>query len=232
MHKEIQSHLDEDDLQFTFCDCIDGEKHCEKIQTSIVASFECKNKLCRRGKWGSRKVNIKIRMYRENRYTVKVYHQHCMRCGVIALPILEGNFTGNYAGRVSFWLKTWSGIDVKQPDEELWPPMEHKDKLCEGCLNGTCHPSEKYKWNIPQVVRKTVPGLVYSDAAPELQASAGSASEAGSATTEEPTNPASNPPAPKPESLPSVPEIKATEAPSKPDWGNLRSAQEFILSAW
>jgi hypothetical protein len=99
-----------------------------------MGRFKCHNPACSTNKWVSGHVAITIRMYPENEYNARVYHQRCQRCNFVSKPTLD--YT--YADRVTYRLKKWSGLQLEKPvfTDKKTPP--HKSDLCEGCKAGHC----------------------------------------------------------------------------------------------
>ncbi|KAK8146022.1 hypothetical protein G3M48_003722 [Beauveria asiatica] len=133
LHPRVQALLDDEQLDFTFRPR--GEKsHPIKCKdTGVTGMFQCGNKKCAK-KWSSKRIAIVIRLFRDNKYTVVVYHQRCERCDSLALPTLDET----YEERVSRWLKIWSGINVPRVHHERKETRPHQRSRCEGCKAGHC----------------------------------------------------------------------------------------------
>ncbi|KAM3546946.1 hypothetical protein ARSEF1564_000259 [Beauveria bassiana] len=133
LHPRVQSLLDDDQLNFTFRP--QGEKsHPIKYKDSnVTGKFQCGNKKCAK-KWSSKCIAIVIRLFRDNKYTVLVYHQRCERCDDLAQPTLDET----YEERVAKWLKIWSGINVPRVYHESKQTRPHHRSRCEGCKAGHC----------------------------------------------------------------------------------------------
>ena len=135
LHDSVGRLLGEDDLSFTFF-AIDKDKgSIEQYDTNIMGRFKCLNKACAKAGWTSKMIAITIRMYPEQQYNARVYHQRCKSCGSLSQPFPDDS----YAERVAYRLKKWSGVEMDRPsytDRESERP--HESALCEGCKHGHC----------------------------------------------------------------------------------------------
>jgi hypothetical protein len=135
LHENVRRLLEEDDLSFTFF-AIDKDKgSIEEYDTNIMGRFKCLNKVCPSKGWGSKMIAITIRMYPEQRYNARVYHQRCKSCGTLSKPFLDDS----YAQRIAYRLKKWSGIEMDRPSfTDSASKRPHESALCEGCKHGHC----------------------------------------------------------------------------------------------
>jgi hypothetical protein len=143
LHESVRRLLEEDDLSFTFF-AIDKDKgSIEEYDTNIMGYFKCLNKVCSNKGWGSKRIAITIRMYPEQRYNARVYHQRCKSCGSPSKPFLDDS----YAQRIAYRLKKWSGIEMDRPSFTVSASKRpHESALCEGCKHGHC--KEISRWPI------------------------------------------------------------------------------------
>ena len=141
LHDSVKRLLKEDDLSFTFF-AIDEDKGCiEQYDTNIMGRFRCLNRVCTKGGWASKVVAITIRMYPEQKYNARVYHQHCKSCGGLSKPFPDDS----YAERIAYRLKRWSGIEMDQPPyTDGTSKRPHEIALCEGCKHGHCPYTRKW----------------------------------------------------------------------------------------
>jgi hypothetical protein len=102
--------------------------------TSIVGRFSCRNQKCRSKGWLSMRTAITIRMYRDERYNARVYHQRCKACSFLSKPILDDS----YAERVAYRLKKWCGVELERSTFSGQSKGPHEMKFCEGCKAGHC----------------------------------------------------------------------------------------------
>lgn len=135
LHDSVNHLLKDDGLSFSFFEIDEDRGAIEEYDTNIMGRFECLNKACRQRGWTSKVIAVTIRMYTEQRYNARVYHQCCKSCGSASQPFLDNS----YAERLAYRLKKWSGIEMEQPfynDRESERP--HESALCEGCRHGHC----------------------------------------------------------------------------------------------
>lgn len=135
LHQDVLQILNEEGLQMKFLD-IDGEMNpiVEK-DTNIMGRFDCPSKACHSRGWSSKKIAITIRLYPEQKYNARVYHQRCKYCKTIGKLILDRE---SYVERVAYRLKKWSGIEVQSPVFSGSSKGPHDNQLCEGCKAGHC----------------------------------------------------------------------------------------------
>jgi len=139
LHDSVSSLLKEDGLSFIFFAIDEENGSIEEYDTNIMGRFKYKNRGCSQGGWASKKIAITIRMYPEQRYNARVYHQRCKSCRSLSKPSLDDS----YAQRIAYRLKKWSGIEMDLPSftaREAKRP--HESAYCEGCKHGHC--SEGY----------------------------------------------------------------------------------------
>ncbi|KAK4194030.1 zinc-binding domain-containing protein, partial [Triangularia verruculosa] len=101
--------------------------------TSIMGRFACRNPKCSSTGWGSKKIAIQIRGFRDNTYDAVVFKQRCRTCQHLGIN------ENSYIERVAYRLKKWTGVPMETPEYnavERGPP--HESSLCEGCKAGCC----------------------------------------------------------------------------------------------
>ena len=134
LHDSVATLLDADGLSFDF-HCNDEDLGVvREYDSNIMGRFICNNRNCTTGGWSSKMIAITIRMYPNNEYNARVYHQRCRSCTRVGRPRLDGS----YAERVAYRLKKWSGVKVETPLYSGESKGPHESKLCEGCKNGHC----------------------------------------------------------------------------------------------
>ncbi|KAI0205183.1 zinc-binding domain-containing protein [Astrocystis sublimbata] len=136
-HARVVELLSANNLAVDFYDEDTDNGVKESRETAVMGKFRCHNPKCESKGWGSKRIAMTIRMYDEQRYNAKVYHQRCKSCGLLGKPILDEN---TYEERVTYWLKKWNGIQVKRPnssggDENDKP---HRKDLCVACERRCC----------------------------------------------------------------------------------------------
>jgi len=139
LHDSVSRLLEEDDLSFTFFEIDEDRGSIEEYDTNIMGCFKCLNKKCPQGGWGSRVIAITIRIYPEQRYNARVYHQRCKGCERLSKPLPDGS----YAERIAYRLKKWSGIEMERPFYNGTSQGPHQSDLCEGCKHGHCKLSSR-----------------------------------------------------------------------------------------
>ncbi|KAH8663421.1 zinc-binding domain-containing protein [Tricladium varicosporioides] len=139
LHDSVDCLLEEDDLFFTFFAIDEDTGSIKEYDTNIMGRFKCSNRACPKSGWGSKRIAITIRMYSEQQYNARVYHQRCKCCGSLSQP-----FPGDtYAERIAYRLKKWSGKDTDQPHFfRAKSQRPHERTLCEGCKHGHCKSNE------------------------------------------------------------------------------------------
>ncbi|KAH6699084.1 zinc-binding domain-containing protein [Leptodontidium sp. MPI-SDFR-AT-0119] len=135
LHDNVSSLLEDDGLHFTFYP-IDRDTGCIKsYDTNIMGKFRCNNQTCKATGWGSRKIAITIRRFRNQRYNARVYYQRCKRCKTLSEPEVDDS----YADRVAYRLKSWSGVEQERRPFSGTSNGPHERSLCEGCKAGHCN---------------------------------------------------------------------------------------------
>jgi len=135
LHDSVGRLLAEDGLPFTFFAIDEDKGSIDKYDTNIMGRFKCLNKACPHAGWASKVVAVTIRMYPEQQYNARVYHQRCKACGSLSQPFPDDS----YAQRIAYRLKKWSGIEMDRPpftDRENGRP--HESTLRESCKHGHC----------------------------------------------------------------------------------------------
>lgn len=135
LHKQVARLLEEDDLFFTFHKADDAEKCIKEHDTTVMGRFVCHKSACDATGWSSKMIAITIRMYPDDQYNVRVYHQRCESCNGVSRPFLDGS----YAERTAWRLKKWSGIKMELPSYSKKSKGPHNESLCEGCKHGRCN---------------------------------------------------------------------------------------------
>ncbi|KZF22291.1 hypothetical protein L228DRAFT_247952 [Xylona heveae TC161] len=135
LHESVTHLLEEEDLYFDFHNVDDDTKiPDEEFDSKIMGRFICRNPKCGSSGWSSKCIAITIRMYRGGKYNARVYHQRCRSCNSLSRPRLDES----YAERVAYWLKRWSGIQMKRVEHYEKSKAPHNRDLCEGCKAGHC----------------------------------------------------------------------------------------------
>lgn len=111
LHDDIARLLEEEGLQMDFFDVDDEETNIKEWDTNVMGRFICQNKGCNTSGWSSKKIATTIRMYSQQRYNARVYHQRCRNCRTVGRLVLD---SGCYAERVTYWLKKWNGFEVSK----------------------------------------------------------------------------------------------------------------------
>ncbi|RDW83794.1 3CxxC-type zinc finger protein [Aspergillus mulundensis] len=143
MYPELDSNvaklLEPHGLTMTFHPIDTDKSTFSRHKTNVVGRFKCPNTTCGHHKWESKSIALSIRLYPDNRYNARVYHQRCSACKWIVRPELDGR-DGTYAERIAYRLKKWSGVQVERVYRDPMPPGHalHRAKLCEGCRAGRC----------------------------------------------------------------------------------------------
>jgi hypothetical protein len=134
LHEEVSKLLSDDNLSFRFHTNDDDLNSIEDYDTKIKGRFFCRTPACAANGWGSWRIAITIRMYSNQEYNARVYHQRCESCGQLNRPKLDKT----YAQRVAYRLKRWSGMQMEPPPYSGEGDLPHKSELCEGCKQGVC----------------------------------------------------------------------------------------------
>jgi hypothetical protein len=135
LHDSVGRLLEEDDLSFTFFAIDEDKGSIAEYDTNIMGRFKCLNEVCTKAGWASKMIAITIRMYPEQQYNARVYHQRCKGCGSLSQPFPDDS----YAKRIVYRLKKWSGIEMDRPSYTVRASERpHESALCEGCKHGHC----------------------------------------------------------------------------------------------
>lgn len=135
LHDSVCRLLEVDDISFAFFAIDEDNGSIKEYDTNIMGRFKCLNEACPRTGWASKVIAITIRMYSEQQYNTRVYHQRCKGCGSLSQPFPDDS----YAERIAYRLKKWSGIEMDQPTYTGGDSMRpHEIDLCEGCKHGHC----------------------------------------------------------------------------------------------
>lgn len=134
LHDSVDRLLEEDDLSFSFFAVDDDQGSIHDYDTNIMGRFRCLNKKCPKSGWGSKMITITIRMYPNQQYNARVYHQRCKDCGCLSRPFLDDS----YAERIAYRLKKWSGRKMPETDFGGSSDKPHESALCEGCKYRHC----------------------------------------------------------------------------------------------
>jgi hypothetical protein len=135
LHDSVSRLLEDDSLSFSFIEIDKDHGAIEEYDTNIMGRFRCLNKACRQPGWRSKLIAITIRMYTEQIYNARVYHQRCKSCGSVSQPFPDDS----YAERLAYRLKKWSGIEMEPPSyNDGTSERPHESALCEGCRHGHC----------------------------------------------------------------------------------------------
>lgn len=139
LHNEVSRLLVEAGLHFGFHED-DDELGCTKARnTNIMGRFVCHNRACKASGWSSNMIAIRIRLYPDQKYNARIYHQRCKVCSRLSRPRLDQS----YAERVVYWIKQWNGVRVERPPVSRDSKGPHNRQLCEGCKAGHCSQSEE-----------------------------------------------------------------------------------------
>lgn len=134
LHDSVDWLLSEDGLSFTFFEIDEDKGFIKDYDTNIMGYFTCWNKACSKNGWSSKKIAITIRMYPDQQYNARVYHQRCKGCDSLSQPVPDDS----YAERIAYRLKKWSDIDIARPFYNAESKGPHESALCEGCKHGHC----------------------------------------------------------------------------------------------
>lgn len=134
LHEKVSQAIEDDLLLVTFHGVDDASGCVNEFYTNIMGRFICHNRGCDLSGWSSKKIAVTIRMYPNDRYNARVYHQRCRGCDRLSRPKLDGS----YADRIAYRLKKWSGVEMELPPYNGESRGPHHSNLCEGCRNGHC----------------------------------------------------------------------------------------------
>lgn len=132
LHEQVQDALKDPYLSYSFHQTDDDVNCVESFETKVCGVFICK--WCKGRRWRSGTIATVIRLYSDDSYNARVYHQHCKVCECTCRPELDSS----YSERVSRRLKIWSGVYVEPVQHESKVTRPHDERRCEGCLNGLC----------------------------------------------------------------------------------------------
>ncbi|GIZ49948.1 hypothetical protein CKM354_001296400 [Cercospora kikuchii] len=135
LHDEVTRFLADYGISFSFLASDNSRKCVREFDSPVIGSFVCTSSACGFRKWTSKQVAITIRMYKGQKYNVRVYYQRCEKCHSRRRPKLD---VGVYADRVAYRLAKWSGVDVEDRQGSGRSERPHLIDLCEGCRNGHC----------------------------------------------------------------------------------------------
>jgi hypothetical protein len=143
-HQEVLALLEEDHVNLAFRNQDDIVNCLKEYDTKIMGRFVCHNKTCNSPGWGSKKIAITIRKYRDQKYNARVYHQRCLKCNVLSKPILDSS----YPERVAYRLKKWAGVYIEPPPYNSRNNQKpHESEFCEGCKAGRCQDGLGRDWD-------------------------------------------------------------------------------------
>ncbi|KAI1737709.1 zinc-binding domain-containing protein [Xylaria scruposa] len=134
LHDDVAGLLDDDGLKFTFHHEDDDRDCIKNYDTNVMGRFACRNANCSSHGWSSKRIAITIRLYRDNKYNARIWHQRCKRCNQLSKPLLDDS----YSERVAYRIKKWSGIALEAPRYYGTANAPHETKFCEGCEHGHC----------------------------------------------------------------------------------------------
>lgn len=107
---------------------------CESKTTNLVGNFRCSNPKCNK-KWSSGVVATVVRLYNNNTYNAKVYHQRCKRCEWRSRPVLDDSYEERVCRNLQIMQGIFSPRIVQRRDKATAP---HDENRCEGCKDGVC----------------------------------------------------------------------------------------------
>lgn len=134
LHHDVLSLLVANNPYLEFRNADDSETSIKEYDTAIMGRFCCRNPKCSSNGWSSKKIAITIRLYANQQYNARVYHQRCQNCNSLSKPILDQS----YAERVSYRISVWSGMEMEPPPYSSQGEGPHQSDLCEGCRSGHC----------------------------------------------------------------------------------------------
>ncbi|PYI11066.1 hypothetical protein BO78DRAFT_393552 [Aspergillus sclerotiicarbonarius CBS 121057] len=136
LHNDILALLPGDITLPSFHPFDDSRTCTQQYDTNIMGRFICSNASCRSTGWSSKKIAITIRLYGDDEYNARVYHQRCKGCNALSRPELDES----YAERVAYRIKKWSGVEMERPPyrDRGVSSGPHNSRLCEGCKDGHC----------------------------------------------------------------------------------------------
>ncbi len=135
LHDSVSQLLEAENLSFTFFHRDSDKESIKEYDTNIMGRFKCLNKACPNSAWTSKMIAITIRMYPNQQYNARVYHQRCKDCQHLSQPLPDDS----YAERIAYRLKKWSGVEMDLPSYTTGNDgRPHESHLCEGCKHGHC----------------------------------------------------------------------------------------------
>ncbi|KAK6717080.1 hypothetical protein SNK05_000282 [Fusarium graminearum] len=134
LHGYVAESLGEK-LEYTFRDHDTKVDIKRELDNTTIGKFICGRPKCVSKRWHSNSIAITIREYEDKSYNVLVYHQLCSICEKPTRAKLDKLM---YGDRVSYHLKKWNGIHVKELECKVHHNGEHKKELCQGCKKGHC----------------------------------------------------------------------------------------------
>ncbi|GLB02727.1 hypothetical protein AtubIFM57258_006190 [Aspergillus tubingensis] len=143
LHSDVLNHLSSSlpITSLTFHPFDDDSSSKKEYDTNIMGRFVCSNDSCTSTGWTSKKIAITIRLYPDDEYNARVYHQRCKKCNSLSRPFLDED---SYAQRIAYRMKKWYGVDVERPVyDERKRTKPHNRELCEGCKAGRCSFAEE-----------------------------------------------------------------------------------------
>ncbi|KAG7286737.1 hypothetical protein NEMBOFW57_009051 [Staphylotrichum longicolle] len=104
LHKDVENALSEESISppWSFNHAGGDAEAIQTYGTNIMGRFECRNNECQSGGWGSKKIAIEIRRYRDNGYNALVFKQRCKTCKRLGVMRIDEN---SYVERVTYRLK-------------------------------------------------------------------------------------------------------------------------------
>lgn len=140
LHQKVSSVVS-DDIGSIWFNRQDGGNFNNEYSSCVMGKFKCNNNSCPNNGWGSKKVAIRIRGYRNNGYNATVFNQRCESCTQLGIMTLDET---SYVERVSYRIKKWAGVSVEKQYYAPKDGLPHKRELCEGCKRGICQWDEQF----------------------------------------------------------------------------------------
>lgn len=97
LHNKISSLLVKAGLHFEFYKDNDKTKYTRMRDTNIIGRFLCNKRAYKSKRWSSKMIAITIRLYPEQKYNARVYHQHCKTCSSLSRPVSDQSYTERIA---------------------------------------------------------------------------------------------------------------------------------------
>jgi hypothetical protein len=129
-------------LRINFHKVEDTTEPIQEFNTNIMGHFTCTNPACSSEQWNSKKIATNIRLYEEDLYNARIFHQRCQFCETLCKPIINKE---TYIERVAYRLRKWHGMEVKAPNHgnKKDDNRPHLSRLCEGCRAGYCKEGDR-----------------------------------------------------------------------------------------